>query len=85
MCLLLTCKKGTKIEFASPMRTVLFLDLREISQSDTIVKQFKKEPTLMSAYIMNPRSGKVSWKGSFLSLNTITIITLTSLKLVKYK
>ena len=49
MCLLLTCKKGTKIEFASPMRTVLFLDLREISQSDTIVKQFQKEPTLMSA------------------------------------
>ena len=42
------------------MRTVLFLDLREISQSDTIVKQFQKEPTLMSAYIMNPTSGKVS-------------------------
>ena len=43
-----------------PMRIVLFLALREISQSDTIVKQFQKEPTSKRAYIVTSKGGNVS-------------------------
>lgn len=65
MCLLLTCKKGTKIEFASPMRTVLFLDLREISQSDTIVKQFQKRTDFDDCLYYEPDKRKGLLKGFF--------------------
>ena len=51
-------RQGHRIRI--PMRIVLFLALREISQSDTIVKQFQKEPTSKSAYIVTSKGGNVS-------------------------